>query len=71
MKILMSRTEAIEEVVDEAVNPEIMGLDTVNHEAMTSSVRLPSDPRGSITPGPPAAPAIIVAMPSPTKARPI
>ena len=41
MKTLISRTDAIEGVVDEAPNPEIMGQDAVSHETMTSSARPP------------------------------
>ena len=54
MKTLMSRTDAIEGVVDEAMNSEIMGRHPMEHAAMTSSARLPSDPSGSIAPEPPA-----------------
>ena len=53
MKTLMSRTDAIEGVVDEAMNPESMGQAPVDREAMTSSARLPSDPAVSLAPDPP------------------
>ena len=50
----MSRADAIEGVVDEAMNPEIMGQYPTDHAAMTSSAQLPSDPSRSIAPEPPA-----------------
>ena len=53
----MSRTDAIEGVVDEAMNPEILGQEAVDYEAMTSTARLPFDSAGSIAP---AAPAVVM-----------
>jgi Na+/H+ antiporter NhaD/arsenite permease-like protein len=57
MKTLMSRTDAIEGVVDEAMNPEILGQEAVGYEAMTSTAGLPFDSAGAIAP---AAPAVVM-----------
>jgi len=50
----MSRTDAIEGVVDEATDPKVMGQNAVDHEALTSTAAFATDPTASIAPGPPA-----------------
>ncbi len=55
MKTLMSRTDAIDGVVvDEAVNPEIMGQEAMDREAAVSTATLSADQTGNTTHGPAA-----------------